>query len=440
RPVRRRGPTDSGGTDAFEQQDALYTICVRGIENGIPVEENIISSSISRVVSAVDKWDEILKLATKASLKLIISNTTEVGITLVNESIHQNPPVSFPAKLLAVLYSRYKEINSDDADIVIIATELIPDNGKVLESIVYKLADFNKLEPEFFDWLKQHAFFCNSLVDRIIPGKPDGENLGALESSLGYKDNLLIMAEPYRLWAIEADEKVAQIIDLESSDPGVIIKPDIEIYRELKVRLLNGTHTLASGIAYLSGIDTVSNAMNNQLLKSYIKGVMLEEIVPAIPYEVDHDEAVNFSHTVLDRFANPYINHLWINITLQYSMKMKIRIIPVLIQYYKNFGTVPESIAFGFAAYLTFMRASIKKDNQYYGIYQEKEYLINDDQASYFYDKADFDDSRYIQVVTTDESLWGVNLSDFKGFIDSVEEKYHYITKHGITAGLSRIF
>ncbi|PEC35723.1 altronate oxidoreductase, partial [Bacillus toyonensis] len=86
----------------------------------------------------------------------------------------------------------------------------------------------------------------------------------------------------------------------------VIVKPDIEIYRELKVRLLNGSHTLSSGIAYLAGIDTVANAMADQAIKSYISKVMQLEIVPAIPYEVPGDEATVFSAAVLDRFANPY--------------------------------------------------------------------------------------------------------------------------------------
>src|SRR5687768_6746349 len=100
--------TDTGDTNAFDEQDGLYTICIRGIEASNTVEENIICSAISRVLSAKQQWDEILKCAHSAEIKIIISNTTEVGIQLVKEPIFKQPPVSFPGKLLAFLNERYK--------------------------------------------------------------------------------------------------------------------------------------------------------------------------------------------------------------------------------------------------------------------------------------------------------------------------------------------
>lgn len=429
--------TSKGDLRDFEDQDGLYTICVRGLENGQPVEENIISSAISRVLSADKDWFDILEIAKKTELQVIVSNTTEVGIQLVNESIELNPPTSFPAKVLAVLYGRYKALgDSPDSDIAVIATELIPENGKKLEAIVYQLLEFNNLESEFGIWLKKHVFFCNSLVDRIVPGKPDELALEKLELELGYKDNLLIMAEPYRLWAIEGNERVSELVNLESADHGVIVKPDIEIYRELKVRLLNGSHTLACGIAYLSGIDTVNAAMNDAVLKEYISDVMENEISPAIPYKIDADVASAFARSVLDRFANPYIEHLWINITFQYAMKIKIRILPVLVQYYKIYNKVPQHIAFGFAAFLLFMRSNKKEGEKYFGDFNGREYLITDDKAAYFFEKSKLDIKDYVSAVLSDEELWGTDLSVLKGFIETVEENYNYISMNGIKQSL----
>jgi tagaturonate reductase len=432
--------TSKGDLKDFEEQDGLYTICVRGLENGQPVEENIISSAISRVLSADKDWSSILEIAKKTELQVIVSNTTEVGIQLVNESIELQPPTSFPAKVLSVLYERYKTLgDSQDSDIAVIATELIPENGKKLEAIVYQLLEFNNLESEFGIWLKKHVFFCNSLVDRIVPGKPDELALEKLELELGYKDNLLIMAEPYRLWAIEGNERVSELLNLESADHGVIVKPDIEIYRELKVRLLNGSHTLACGIAYLSGIDTVNTAMNDMPLRDYISDVMQNEISPAIPYKIDADVASAFARSVLDRFANPYIEHLWINITFQYAMKIKIRILPVLVQYYKIYNKVPQHIAFGFAAFLLFMRSNKKEGEKYYGDFKGREYPITDDKAAYFFEKSKLDVKAYVRSVLADEELWGTDLSVLTGFIETVEENYNYISINGIKQGLVQV-
>ncbi|HRQ49039.1 MAG TPA: tagaturonate reductase [Agriterribacter sp.] len=240
--------TGTGGTDAFESQDGLYTLCVRGIENGEKVEENRICSAISRVLAANQQWNEVLKCAYNPQLQIIISNTTEVGITLVEEDIRQNPPASFPAKLLAFLYERYKACNgSADGGMVIIPTELIVGNGDRLAEITFTLARYNKLEDGFMEWLKESNTFCNSLVDRIVPGKPAAEAKQKIEDDLGYTDELLIMCEVYRLWAIEGGDRVKKILSFAPADSGVVIAPDIEMYRELKLRLLNGTHTLSCG-------------------------------------------------------------------------------------------------------------------------------------------------------------------------------------------------
>jgi tagaturonate reductase len=430
--------TGNGDTADFDQQDSLYTIGVRGIEEGKNIDENIISSAISRVISAEKDWSAILEVARDPALRLIVSNTTEVGIQLLNEPVSANPPASFPGKLLAVLYERYKLFKQEaDAGLVVIATELIPENGKQLENIVYELAAYNQLEQEFIDWSRENNIFCNSLVDRIVPGKPDVAKLAALKEELGYDDALLILAEPYRLWAVEGDERVASVLSFMQADKGLIVKPDIEIYRELKVRLLNGTHTLTSGIACLSAIDTVKNGMDNAAVLHYVEQVMRKEIAPAIPYQVSLDEALEFSATVIDRFANPHIKHLWLSITMQYTMKMKIRVVPVLFNYHTLFNGIPSFITFGFAAFLHFMRARKEKEGKYYGELNGQDYLINDDQAAYFYQQTtSLAEAAYPAAILQDTQLWGADFNDLPGFVAAVEKDYQLILNTGITGAL----
>lgn len=430
----------SGSTQEFDQQNALYTVCVRGIAQGKEVATNIISSAISRVIGADQDWDAVLSIGASAELKIIVSNTTEVGIQLVNESIQQNPPVSFPAKVLAVLHHRFKAFNgAKDSGLVIIATELIPDNGKKLAAIVLELAKFNALSADFITWLQEANVFCNSLVDRIVPGKPDAGTLQSLEEELGYTDHLLSIAEPYRLWAIEGDAKVAETLSFAKVDEGVIIAEDIEIYRELKVRLLNGTHTLSSGIAFLSGIDTVKNAMTDEYVKAYIEVLMHKEIGPAIPYAVTEAQTAAFAESVKDRFANPFIEHLWINITFQYSMKMKIRILPLLLNHYQKFNTVPEHIAFGFAAYLLFMKIDHREGSKFYGSYQDVEYLITDDSAKYFYNQLSENGPNYVTSVLNDVDFWNTDLNLLTGFTRAVKEKYNVIMRSGMVQALAEL-
>jgi tagaturonate reductase len=425
--------TDSDSS-AFDKQDGLYTLCVRGLEAGKEVKENIVNSSISRVLSAKDEWSEILQCAHNPHMQVIISNTTEVGIQLVQDDIHRMPPVSFPGKLLAFLLERYKAFDgSRQSGMVIVPTELIPDNGKKLESIVLELAHLNGLDDTFIQWLENCNYFCSSLVDRIVPGKPDAAVKTQLETEFGYKDELLTMSEVYRLWAIEGGEHIKSVLTFASVDEGVVIAPDINLFRELKLRMLNGTHTLSCGLAYLAGFGTVKQAMDDAAMHSFIAALMLNEIAAGIPYDVQHDVAQTFGKKVLDRFANPNIEHLWINITMQYTSKMKMRNVPAIVKYAERIKAVPEHIALGFAAYLLFLKPVTKKQDKYYGEWQGKEYVIQDDFAPYFMEKwSKLSPAQLADEVLADTTLWGTDLSALPGFAQAVKDNLTSLIEAGV--------
>ncbi len=420
--------TDGGDAGAFDRQDSLYTLCVRGIDEGKKVEENIICSAISRVLSARDQWAEILTLAHKPEMQIIVSNTTEVGIQLIEDDIRRDPPTSFPGKLLAFLYERYKAFNgSPESGMVIVPTELIVDNGKKLASIVKELAQMGQLEASFIVWMEQHCRFCSSLVDRIVPGKPDAASTKQLQHDLGYTDGLLAIAEVYRLWAIEGDEKVRKTLSFAAADPGVIIEPDIEVYRELKLRLLNGTHTLSCGLAFLAGFDTVKNAMDDAAFSAFVADLMLKEIAPAIPYELPLQEARDFGLRVLDRFRNPHLQHQWLSITMQYTSKLKSRVIPVLLRHYEQHSFPPSHLALGFAAYLLFMRA-------------QPPHPVNDDKAGYYADLWHKYPAPEVATITLkDKTLWGADLSQLHGFEGAVRLYLDDLIAKGSVATLAQL-
>jgi tagaturonate reductase len=416
--------TDSGDAGAFDLQDGLYTLCVRGIEDGRKVEENIVCSAISRVLSARDQWREILALAHRPEMQIVLSNTTEVGIQLVDDDIRRNPPASFPGKLLAFLYERYKAFNgSPESGMVIVPTELIVDNGRKLAGIVKELAQIAQLEAAFVVWMERHCRFCSSLVDRIVPGKPDAALLKQLEGDLGYTDDLLAISEVYRLWAIEGDPAVRAVLRFAGADPGVIIQPDIEIYRELKLRLLNGTHTLSCGLAYLSGFQTVKQAMDDAGFSRFVADLMLKEIAPAIPYEVSVGDARDFGLRVLDRFRNPHIQHQWLSITMQYSSKMKSRVVPVLVRHYEQEDSPPSHLTLGFAAYLLFMRGG--------------SYTVNDDKAGHLAELWKAAPNEVVYKALRDRSLWDVDLTELPGFEEAVREALNSLMTRGPLATLA---
>ncbi|WP_428655151.1 tagaturonate reductase [Runella sp.] len=434
--------TDAGDSAAFDEQDGLYTLCVRGVELGQNIEENIVCSAISRVLSAKSQWQSILNCAKNPELQIIISNTTEVGIQLTQDAISATPPASFPGKLLAFLYARFQAFGgSKESGLVIVPTELITDNGSKLESIVIELAHRNELESDFLDWLESANYFCNSLVDRIVPGKPESGTYQELTQQLGYKDKLLTISEVFRLWAIEGDEHVKQVLSFQQADGGVFVEPDIDLFRELKLRLLNGSHTLSCGLAYLSGFDNVISAMQNETMAAYISNLIMAELGLAIPYTMDDKSPQRFGMQVIDRFRNPHLNHQWLSITLNYSSKMKMRNVPTLLRYYEVFNCVPEYFSLGFAAYLHFMKPVAKEVFVYFGERDGQLYPIQDEKADYFYQQWQQNTpAKLVDVVLQNKNLWDTDLTLLPGFAQSVTENLENMLENGVKSTLEAFF
>lgn len=432
--------TDSDSS-AFDKQDGLYTICVRGVENGTTIEENLVNASVSRVLSAKTEWKKILETAHNPEMQIVISNTTEVGIQLVQDDIRTEPPVSFPGKLLAFLFERYKAFNgSAESGMVIVPTELITDNGDKLESIVLELAHRNNLDFRFIEWLENHNTFCNSLVDRIVPGRPGKEEVTKLEKMLGYKDELLTMSEVFRLWAIEGDEKVKDVLSFSQADEKMIITPDITLFKELKLRLLNGTHTFNCGLAFLSGFNITREAVTDPVFSVFAKDLMHGEIARAIPFDIDPKLKEEFANNTFERFCNPFIDHQWQSITTQYTSKMKMRNVPLLLHHYTLNDSPPLHMAAGFAGFLLYMKITRKADGKYFGEREGIEYEIKDDTAEYFYNSwSGKNANKVAEEVMQQETLWGTDLSKLPGFLQAVQEFLHEFLSKGVLKTIAQI-
>ena len=435
--------TDQGDANAFERQNGLFTHVIRGLVDDQPVEEYRVNAAISRTLSARSQWADVLACAHNPLLQIILSNTTEVGIQLVDdEDLGTDPPVSFPGKLTRFLYERWKAFGgSDESGLVIIPTELIPDNGIRLQEICLELAYRGGLDVTFIDWLETANRFCNSLVDRIVPGKPNPAELTDYEQQLGYRDELLCVSEVYRLWAIEvptdaSGDRVKAILSFAQADQGVLLAPDIEIYRELKLRLLNGTHTLTCALNFLGGCDTVRQCMNRALNAGFAERLMLDELAPAIPYTVAVSTAETFGRQVLERFRNPFLEHKLLSITTNYTAKMSMRVVPMVQHYYARFAQVPEDLSLGFAAYLLFMKAVHEENGRFFGERNGKPYAIQDEAAGWFADWWQRDGT--VTEVLAHADFWETDLSQLPGFADCITDYLTALQENGPDAVLEQ--
>lgn len=434
------GSTGSGRDQAINEQDGLYTLAVQGIEHGEPKRELRVISSVSRAVSASDDWRGVLACAHNPWLEVVFSNTTEVGIELdERDQLDDAPPRSFPAKLTRFLYERARTFAfSRDKGVVVIPCELIEDNGDRLRSLVLELAERWELGPAFARWLEAAVPFCNTLVDRIVPGAPPAGERADLERTLGYRDALLTSCEVYRLFAIQGDGALRSRLHFADADPGIVVTDDVRAYRERKVRLLNGTHTIMVPAALLAGCETVREAVEHPLVGRFVRRAMLDEIVPT----VEAPDAANFAAEVLDRFANPYIRHALFDITLHGTAKMRVRVVPSIVRYAERTGSAPAALALGFAAYIELMRGELQEARRAARLAVPADGPGERIRALWDEVGAATDSRRLealVQRVCSDESLWGTDLTRAAGFVATVTEQLERIRRDGIVAALEAL-
>ncbi len=429
------GSTGSGRDRSFSEQDGLYTLVTRGLVRGEAQEELRVIGSVSRALSAVDEWPAVLECARNPELAVVFSNTTEVGILLDrNDRPDSGTPVSFPGKLTRFLYERARSFDYSPASgLVVIPCELIERNGDTLRAIVLELAELWGYERAFSDWMLSHVPFCNTLVDRIVPGTPQGADAGLLAERLGYHDDLLTTTEHFRLFVIEGDASMRARLEFPSADAGVVMTSDVEPYRERRVRLLNGAHTIAVSIALLAGCETVLDAMEHALVGTFIRRVLQDEILPT----VDVPDADAFAKAVVDRFENPHIRHALADITLHGTTKLRVRIVPTLQRAAALNGRVPDCLALGFAAHLVHLRDRPFPSSAAREAQCPVDAAGDDIRARWEGVDASMPDAvkAFVTAVSADTSLWGADLTALPSFVDAVSRGVHAL----VTAGVERM-
>lgn len=416
-------PIAQGLKDMINAQDGVYTLAMRGAENGQPVENIEVITSVSRCINPYENYEDLMEIARSADLEVVVSNTTEAGIAYhEGDQLTDRPPVSFPAKVTAFLYERYKAFNGDpQKGLLFLPVELIDNNGAELKHIVLQYAQEWKLGQDFISWISTANEFTSTLVDRIVTGYPRDE-VSYFEEKLGYKDNIIDTSELFNLWVIEGDKKWADKLPVHKTDANVIWTDDVKPYKKRKVRILNGAHTSTVLAAYLAGFNIVGDFMKDDTVRTFMNDVIYKEVIPTL--DLPEEELESFAAAVNDRFANPYIKHNLLDIALNSCSKFNARCLPSLLGYVEEKGKLPKCLTFSLAAFIKFYQGEWK-DGVYTGTRKDgTQYPLRDDEAviRFFADAwAENDAEKTAESVLSNKDFWsGKDLTEVPGLKDAV--------------------
>lgn len=422
----------------LNEQQGLYTLHLRGMENGEKINTSRVISSVSRCVDPYEEagFAAMMAAAVSDDLQIVVSNTTEAGIVFDPACrLGDRPCSSFPGKLTQVLYARHQ---AGKPGLVILPCELNDNNGTMLKECVLQYAALWQLEEGFLTYLEQECLFCNTLVDRIVPGgiRDKGE-AAELDRADGYEDPLRVVGEVFGIWNIEGPAWLEEKLPFRAAGVPCTAVPDVTPYKKRKVRILNGAHTGFVLGAYLAGEDIVRDCMHRDTIRAYMNKMLYQEIVPILPLE--KADAESFAAAVADRFNNPFIDHALLSISLNSVAKWRARNMPSLLDYVERFDHLPRCLTMSLGALLAFYTSDVQELTEGGLVCRRPKgncYTCSDDRwvLEFFYAHREDDAAALTGAVLANERMWGQDLTAIPGFADAVTADLRLIREQGALA------
>lgn len=429
-------PLEKGMSDAINAQDGLYTLILRGVENGEVVESRRVIESVKGCLNAYTQWDDVVQAFLGKDLRYFFSNTTEAGIEYQPEPYTPGQTqTTYPAKVAALLFERFK---AGLPGLVFMPCELIDKNGITLRECILHYASDWQFGGEFAAYVEKNCIFCNTLVDRIVAGYPRAEAAEICEK-LGYQDNLLDCGEPFHFFVIECPEDAEkELPPFRKAGLNVALVRNQTPYRTRKVRFLNGAHTATIPAAYLAGFDFVDEVVRDRLMGKYMRSVLFDEVFPTVALPDAEKQA--FASAVLERFANPFAMHRLLSIALNSVSKWKVRVLPSLLDYQKKFDRLPALLTFSLAALIAFYR---NKDGV--GLSRVNAYPVNDSTgiAPFFqevWEKEAGNWHELARIVLARKDFWSIDLNTVPGLTEAAAANLKRIEESGIRLAVEELF
>ena len=418
-------PLANGMIDILNNQDGLYHLNLQGLNKGKAVDSIELIDVVSRCLNPYSQFQDYLKLAENPDMRFVISNTTEAGIAFDDSCKPDDAPASsFPGKLTQLLFHRFRTFNGAmDKGLIMLPCELIFHNGTELKKCIEQYIALWNLGEEFKQWFEKACGVYCTLVDRIVPGYPR-DTINEILEKVQLEDKMVVKAEIFHLWVIEAPESVAKEFPADKAGLNVLFVPSEKPYHDRKVTLLNGPHTVMSPVAYLSGIDTVSEGLKDEVIAKFVDKVMFKELLETL--DLPKAELEKFGADVLDRFKNPFVKHFYTSIMLNSFPKFKTRDLPGLKIYLERKGELPLGLVLGLAGIITYYKGGKRGD---------VEITPNDDKAitdllTELWNSGDV--AKVAHGVLAAEFIWGEDLNKVKGLTSKVVEYLTSIQNKGM--------
>ncbi|EMM3430010.1 fructuronate reductase [Klebsiella aerogenes] len=413
----------------LKDQNYLYTVAEKSSEK---TEIKIVGSIKEALHPLIDGIDKIIEAMARKDTSIISLTITEKGYctdpstgkldfnnALIKEDLENpNQPKSAIGYIVAALKMR---LEKGTGPVTILSCDNVRENGHVAKSAVLGFAE--AIDGTLKRWIEENVTFPCTMVDRIVPAATS-EALDEIAEQLGVYDPCAIACEPFRQWVIE-DNFVNGRPDW--NKVGAQFVKDVIPFELMKLRMLNGSHSLLAYLGCLGGYETIADTMNNPMYKKCVSELMLKE--QAITLDMPEGTDLQaYADLLIERFSNTALRHKTWQIAMDGSQKLPQRLLDPVRTHLLNKSSF-KLTALGIAAWLRYVKG-VDENNSKIDVIDplsNEIKLISSNSLN--------DDDRINQLLGMN-SIFGEDLPNNKYFLDAVKSAYKTLDEIGARGAL----
>ncbi|WP_320741252.1 mannitol dehydrogenase family protein [Enterobacter sp. 166D1] len=403
-------------------QDHLFTVLEKGAEGN----EAIIVGAVHECLNAkLDSLPAIIEKFCEPQVAIVSLTITEKGYCIdpatgkldlhnariIHDLENPSEPHSAPGILVEALHRRRER---GLPAFTVLSCDNIPDNGHVVKNAVLGMAQ--KRSAALSEWIDSHVSFPGTMVDRIVPAATEA-SLAEITDALGVEDPCAISSEPFIQWVVE-DNFVAGRPEWEVA--GVQMVQDVLPWEQMKLRMLNGSHSFLAYLGYLAGYAHINECMEDAAFREAARRLMLDEQAPTL--RIKDVDLTAYADSLLERFANPALQHRTWQIAMDGSQKLPQRMLDG-IRVHLERKTPWSLLALGVAGWIRYVSGTDDRGNAIDvrdPLSDKIRTMVN---AS--------SDAERVNALLGLSEVFGHDLAQNSAFVEAVSQAYQRITRHG---------
>ncbi|UVC28072.1 mannitol dehydrogenase family protein [Pantoea sp. SOD02] len=411
---------------ALRQQDLLYTLTEMADES---LHTRVIGVVTQALHGKGDGIDSVIEAMSQPDVAIVSMTVTEKGYCYMPSSGKLNPdhpdivhdlanptePRSLPGLILAAIIRR-RERHLPPFSVM--SCDNMPENGHVTRNVITQLAE--RHSAELADYIQTHITFPSTMVDRIVPAMTDPA-FDALAERLGSRDPVAVEAEPFFQWVIE-DNFVNGRPAWENA--GAELVSDVLPFEEMKLRMLNGSHSFLAYLGFLAGYEHISDCMADASYRAAARALMLQDQAPTLRTQGVDLEA--YADSLIARYENRAIKHRTYQIATDGTQKLPQRLLDSARWHLRN-GTSCDFVLLGVAGWMRYV-SGVDEQGQAIEIRDP----LKDQLANIVANSED--GAARVKALLGLNAVFGDDLQQQPAFVSRVTELYQQLVHQGARA------